>query len=107
MWRSPPTATSSLPQFVQTFGDIDFVTIRYKSSDGSVVWGPILTDGDGHGDDIVGLLALGFDGTGNVVLGGTPRCGRTRHPREYAARPATLWGPFVGGPDNRETRGFR
>jgi hypothetical protein len=99
-------------RFVQTFDDIDFVTIRYKSSDGSIVWGPIFTDGDGHGNDVVGLETLGFDGTGNVVLGGyseRPNGNSDIALLKYAgATGSTLWGPvYVGGPDTEKLAGFQ
>lgn len=98
-------------EFVQTFGNIDFLTIRYKSSDGSVIWGPVLTDGEGHGDDIVNPLGLAFDAAGNVVLGGYSRTVSRNDDIslvKYAGgNGATLWGPvYLGGPDNEKLAGF-
>ena len=47
----------------------DFATIKYRGTDGSVLWGPVFFDGPAGRNDIPTSLAL--DGAGNAVVAGT------------------------------------
>ena len=87
--------------------NLDFVTIRYKSSDGSVLWGPVTTDSAAHGLDEP--FGLAFDASGNVVLGGSSQALNLNLDislvKYDAATGATLWGPvYVGRPRRRAPR---
>jgi hypothetical protein len=95
--------------FFQSGTQVDFVTVRYKANDGSVVWGPVVTDaGD---DDIPFARGLGFDAGGNVVLGGHSEAASGLFDLSLVkydgATGGTLWGPVhVGGPEDERLSGF-
>ena len=76
--------------------------MKYRGSDGAVLWGPVLFDGDAHGSDYVYTLGMGIDTTGNVVVGGTSDRGSSGDAvllKYEADTGSTLWGPvYAGGP---------
>ncbi len=89
----------------------DFATIKYRGSDGAVLWGPVLFDGEAHSADYVYPLGLGLDASGNPVVGGTSRTssrGEDITVLKYdGTTGATLWGPvYSGGPGNEQLYGF-
>jgi hypothetical protein len=88
----------------------DLATLKYRGSDGAVLWGPILFDGDDHESDYPYPLGAGIDASGNVVVGGTSNRGSSEDVvlLKYAADTgATLWGPvYAGGSGYDELYGF-
>ncbi|HEY1249857.1 MAG TPA: putative Ig domain-containing protein [Thermoanaerobaculia bacterium] len=89
----------------------DWGTIRYDGGDGTVIWGPMLVDGDGHGTDFPYTLGVSFDASGNVVVGGSIRTATRNWDlgviKYAAADGATLWGPVLaGGVENEYMSGF-
>ncbi len=98
---------------VFVFGTIDqnLATARYDGADGHVVWGPVLFDGEAHSFDIAYDLGLGFDGQGNVVVGGYSRTPARNYDlvtfKYDGTSGATLWGPvYVGSYDEERMTGF-
>jgi hypothetical protein len=88
----------------------DIATIKYRGSDGAVLWGPALFDCNGLGDYAY-ILGLGLDASGNVVVGGTSY--RTPHNSDIVllkydgATGAMLWGPaYEGGIGEEYLYGF-
>jgi hypothetical protein len=88
----------------------DMATVKYRGSDGAVLWGPVLFDGDAHGSDTVYTLGMGLDASGNVVVGGTSDRGPAADAvlLKYEANTGTtLWGPvYAGGPGYDRLYGF-
>jgi len=88
----------------------DMATVKYRGSDGSVLWGPVLFDGDAHESDYVYTLGLGIDTAGNVVVGGTSDRGSSGDAvllKYEAATGSTLWGPvYAGGSGYDQLYGF-
>jgi IPT/TIG domain/Putative Ig domain/S-layer homology domain len=88
----------------------DMVTVKYRGSDGAVLWGPVLFDGDAHGSDYVYTLGMGIDTSGNVVVGGTSDRGSSGDAvlLKYEADTGnTLWGPvYAGGSGYDQLYGF-
>ncbi|HTR04143.1 MAG TPA: S-layer homology domain-containing protein [Thermoanaerobaculia bacterium] len=89
----------------------DFVTLKYRGSDGATLWGPVFFDGEGHGSDSVYPLGLELDAHGNPVVGGSARTTDRYYDAAFlkydAATGATLWGPiYVGGPEDDYLVGF-
>jgi hypothetical protein len=91
---------------VGNVGSNDSATIKYRGADGATLWGPVFSGGE-----FPYLLGLGFDNSGNVVVGGTShsssRCSDLAVFKYDGATGATLWGPvFAGGPDSETMNGF-
>ena len=88
----------------------DIATVKYRGSDGAVLWGPVLFDGDAHGSDYVYTLGMGIDTSGNVVVGGTSDRGASGDAvllKYEADTGTTLWGPvYAGGPGYDQLYGF-
>lgn len=89
----------------------DFATIKYRGTDGTVLWGPVFFDGQAHSSDFVYALGVGLDASGNAVVGGTSTT--TARGRQIAVLKydgltgATLWGPvFAGGGSDAKLNGF-
>ncbi len=89
----------------------DFVTAKYRGSDGAPLWGPVFFDGEAHGFDFVNDLGIGLDESGNVVVGGSSRTQYRYYDSallKYDGNTgATLWGPvYAGGSDDDYLGGF-
>jgi hypothetical protein len=88
----------------------DMATVKYRGSDGAVLWGPVLFDGDAHETDYVYTLGMGIDTSGNVVVGGNSDRGASVDAvllKYEADTGATLWGPvYAGGPGYDRLYGF-
>ncbi len=73
----------------------DYATIKYRGSDGAVLWGPVTYDG-GEGND--GPYAVAVDGDGNPAVAGTAGAGsnerRTATLSYDGATGALRWGPI-------------
>ena len=88
----------------------DMATVKYRGSDGAVLWGPVLFDGDAHESDYVYTLGVGVDASGNVVVGGTSDRGASGDAvlfKYEADTGTTLWGPvYAGGSGYDQLYGF-
>ena len=88
----------------------DMATVKYRGSDGAVLWGPVLFDGDAHGSDYVYTLGMGIDTSGDVVVGGTSDRGASGDAvllKYEADTGSTLWGPvYAGGSGYDQLYGF-
>jgi hypothetical protein len=77
----------------------DFATIKYRGSDGAVLWGPVIFNGSANDNDLGYALAL--DSGGNPVVAGTSR--NAAHNKDIAllkydgATGAPVWGPVIAG----------
>jgi hypothetical protein len=84
----------------------DWVTIKYRGSDGTTLWGPKLFDGEAHDEDSVYALGVGVDATGNVVVGGSSQTtdrGSDIAVLKYAGSDgSTIWGPVYAGTGDQE-----
>jgi hypothetical protein len=84
---------------VTSANNSDYATIKYRGSDGSVIWGPRLFDGSGQWDDFAWGIAL--DSSNNPVVAGTstnPSFTEDAVLIKYdGGTGATLWGPVTAG----------
>jgi hypothetical protein len=78
----------------------DYVTIKYRGSDGATLWGPVLFNGPGDGLDLV--YAVELDAGGNPVVSGdtetTPRNYRVATLKYDGADGNVIWGPVLSWP---------
>ena len=78
-------------------GNYDFATIKYSGATGAVLWGPILFDGAGSGDDIP--VSVKVNGSGDVFVTGSTR--NLAGDDDWATMKlsgttgALLWGPVI------------
>ena len=88
----------------------DYVTIKYRGSDGSRLWGPVFFDGEAHGFDFVNDLGIGLDDSGNVAVGGSSRTPYRYYDsallKYHGNTGATLGPVYFGGPDDDYLGGF-
>ena len=79
--------------------DYDVALTKFRGSDGSVLWGPVLYDGPSHLSDWTYSVVL--DGSGNPVVAGTtevtPRSWRVLALKYDGATGAALWSPVILG----------
>lgn len=81
--------------------DADFVTIKYRGSDGATLWGPTYFDDPSHHNDYVYGVVL--DAAGNPVVSGysetaTPTIFRIATLKYDGATGNVLWGPVLTSP---------
>ena len=81
-------------------GTYDWATLKYRGSDGAVLWGPILLPAvQPHGANTPN--AIGLDPSGNVVVAGTVADSQNNSDsatiKYDGSTGAVLWGPLLGG----------
>ena len=78
----------------------DYVTIKYRGSDGATLWGPVLFNGPGDGLDLV--YAVELDAGGNPVVSGdtemTADGYRIATLKYDGANGNVIWGPVLSWP---------
>ena len=78
----------------------DYLTLKYRGTDGAVLWGPVTYDGPGGGHDFI--YAIELDASGNPVVAGNvataTRSSRIATLKYDGATGSVIWGPVLSWP---------